>query len=62
MLAKEKYAFRGREVAEHEADFIPFTAQTRMSGVNLEGRRFARARRNRSASWCRNRAELSRRE
>ena len=29
----------GREVAEHEAHFIPFTAQTRMSGVDLDGRR-----------------------
>ncbi len=39
VLAKEKYAFRGREVAEHEAHFIPFTAQTRMSGVDLDDRR-----------------------
>jgi len=39
VLAKEKYAYRGREVAQHEAHFIPFTAQTRMSGVDLDGRR-----------------------
>jgi K+-transporting ATPase ATPase B chain len=39
VLAKEKYAYRGREVANHEAHFIPFTAQTRMSGVDLDGRR-----------------------
>ena len=39
VLAKQKYNIRGREVAEHEADFIPFTAQTRMSGVDLDGRR-----------------------
>jgi K+-transporting ATPase ATPase B chain len=39
VLAKEKYAYRGREVADHEAHFIPFTAQTRMSGVDLDGRR-----------------------
>jgi potassium-transporting ATPase ATP-binding subunit len=32
-----------REVAEHEAHFIPFTAQTRMSGVDIDGRRIARA-------------------
>ena len=37
ILAKEKYGLRGRELAEHEAEFIPFTAQTRMSGVNLDG-------------------------
>src|ERR1039457_3418812 len=39
VLAKEKYNIRGREVASHEAHFIPFTAQTRMSGVDLDGRR-----------------------
>ncbi len=38
VLAKERYGLRGRDVAEHEAQFIPFTAQTRMSGVDLEGR------------------------
>ncbi|HEX3822634.1 MAG TPA: potassium-transporting ATPase subunit KdpB [Candidatus Sulfotelmatobacter sp.] len=38
VLAKEKYQLRGRELAMHEAEFIPFTAQTRMSGVNLDGR------------------------
>ena len=37
MLAKEKYGLRGRELASHEAVFVPFTAQTRMSGVNLNG-------------------------
>jgi len=39
ILAKEKYNLRGREVSEHEARFIPFTAHTRMSGVDLNGRR-----------------------
>jgi len=38
VLAKERYGLRGRELASHEAQFIPFTAQTRMSGVNLDGR------------------------
>jgi len=38
VLAKEKYGLRGRELGIHEATFIPFTAQTRMSGVNLNGR------------------------
>ena len=37
MLAKEKYGLRGRELSDHEAEFVPFTAQTRMSGVNLNG-------------------------
>jgi K+-transporting ATPase ATPase B chain len=38
VLAKEKYAIRGREMAGLRAEFIPFTAQTRMSGVDVEGR------------------------
>src|SRR3954452_19745485 len=38
VLAKEKYRLRGREFGMREAEFIPFTAQTRMSGVNLDGR------------------------
>src|SRR5467141_5180605 len=37
VLAKEKYGLRGREFATHEATFIPFTAQTRMSGVDVNG-------------------------
>jgi K+-transporting ATPase ATPase B chain len=39
VLAKSKYGLRGRELHEHEAQFIPFTAQTRMSGVDFDGRR-----------------------
>jgi K+-transporting ATPase ATPase B chain len=38
VLAKEKYGLRGRELAPHEAKFISFTAQTRMSGVDFDGR------------------------
>jgi K+-transporting ATPase ATPase B chain len=38
VLAKEKYGLRGRELAPHEALFIPFTAQTRMSGVDFDQR------------------------
>ncbi len=38
VLAKEKYGLRGRHIPEHEATFIPFTAYTRMSGVDFEGR------------------------
>jgi K+-transporting ATPase ATPase B chain len=37
-LAKDKYGLRGNELATHEARFIPFTAQTRMSGVDFDGR------------------------
>jgi K+-transporting ATPase ATPase B chain len=35
ILAKEKYGIRGRDLAELRASFIPFTAQTRMSGVEI---------------------------
>jgi len=38
VLAKEKYGLRGRELAQGAANFIPFTAQTRMSGVDMDGR------------------------
>lgn len=36
ILAKEKFNIRGREVHEMNAVFIPFTAQSRMSGVDLK--------------------------
>jgi K+-transporting ATPase ATPase B chain len=38
VLAKEKYGIRERDVERLGAAFVPFTAQTRMSGVNLNGR------------------------
>src|SRR5512146_2937019 len=37
VLAKDRYGLRGRELASHEARFVPFSAQTRMSGVDLNG-------------------------
>jgi K+-transporting ATPase ATPase B chain len=39
VLAKEQYGLRERELASHAAAFIPFSASTRMSGVDLDGRR-----------------------
>jgi K+-transporting ATPase ATPase B chain len=39
VLAKQAYSLRGREVSEHEAHFLPFSAYTRMSGVDMDGRR-----------------------
>ena len=38
VLAKEKYGLRGREMAPLNAVFVPFTAQSRMSGVDVDGR------------------------
>lgn len=38
VLAKEQYGLRGRDIHSLGATFIPFTAQTRMSGCDLDGR------------------------
>jgi potassium-transporting ATPase ATP-binding subunit len=40
VLAKEQYGLRGRELSEHEATFIPFSATTRMSGVDFDGKQY----------------------
>jgi K+-transporting ATPase ATPase B chain len=37
VLAKEKYNIRGRDLREMRANFVPFSAQTRMSGVDIPG-------------------------
>ncbi|HEX7437447.1 MAG TPA: potassium-transporting ATPase subunit KdpB [Caldimonas sp.] len=39
ILAKQKFGIRERELAAHEATFLQFSAQTRMSGVNWQGRK-----------------------
>jgi K+-transporting ATPase ATPase B chain len=38
VLAKEKYGLRGRDVTALHAQFVPFSAQSRMSGADLDGR------------------------
>jgi K+-transporting ATPase ATPase B chain len=57
VLAKEKYGLRGRPVgqdAEHEAvEFVPFTAQTRMSGVNVGPLRLRKGAGDAVAGWVR---------
>lgn len=37
VLAKDKYGIRGRDMASLHASFVPFTAQSRMSGVDVDG-------------------------
>jgi K+-transporting ATPase ATPase B chain len=37
VLAKEKYGLRGRDMAPLDARFVPFTAQTRLSGIDFDG-------------------------
>ncbi|MGE0447571.1 MAG: potassium-transporting ATPase subunit KdpB, partial [Vicinamibacterales bacterium] len=39
VLAKEKYGLRGRDIGAHEATFVRFSAATRISGVDFNGRR-----------------------
>ena len=37
VLAKQKFNLRGRSMSELHAEFVPFTAKTRMSGINYKG-------------------------
>ncbi|MDP9037862.1 MAG: potassium-transporting ATPase subunit KdpB [Acidobacteriota bacterium] len=39
VLAKERYNLRGRELAQLNAEFVPFSATTRMSGIEVDGER-----------------------
>ena len=38
VLAKERYNLRGRELGQMNAEFVPFSAMTRMSGIEVDGR------------------------
>ena len=38
VLAKQRFSLRARDLESLNATFIPFTAQTRMSGINVDGR------------------------
>jgi len=51
VLAKERYGLRGRELLERKAQFIPFTAQTRMSGADLDGRRIRKGAADAVTTW-----------
>jgi K+-transporting ATPase ATPase B chain len=55
ILAKEKYQLRGREVSAHEAHFIPFSAYTRMSGVDIDGRELRKGASDSIAAFVRER-------
>jgi K+-transporting ATPase ATPase B chain len=55
VLAKEKYQLRGRQVSEHEAHFIAFSAYTRMSGVDLDGRQLRKGASDAIAAFVRDR-------
>jgi K+-transporting ATPase ATPase B chain len=49
VLAKERYGLRGRDL--DGAGFVPFTAQTRMSGVDLDGRRLRKGAADSIRAW-----------
>jgi K+-transporting ATPase ATPase B chain len=51
VLAKQQYGLRGRELHDREAEFIPFTAQTRMSGVNLNGAQIRKGAADAVCAW-----------
>src|SRR5262244_2553656 len=51
VLAKEKYGLRGRDVTEIGARFIPFSAETRMSGCDLDGRKIRKGAADAIASY-----------
>ena len=52
VLAKEKYGLRGRELSSYAATFIPFSAVTRMSGVDMEGREIRKGAFEAIVSYC----------
>ncbi len=51
VLAKDKYGLRERQLSANEAEFVPFTAQTRMSGVNMNGTQVRKGAAASVASW-----------
>jgi K+-transporting ATPase ATPase B chain len=63
VLAKQKFGLRGRALSEggkiydahghREAEFVPFTATTRMSGVNLHGRQIRKGAADAVSRWAR---------
>jgi K+-transporting ATPase ATPase B chain len=52
VLAKEKYNLRGRELSAYAANFIPFSAVTRMSGVDLDGRQIRKGAFDAIVGYC----------
>jgi len=51
VLAKERYGLRGRDLLEHHAMFVPFSASTRMSGADLDGRRIRKGAAESVVTW-----------
>jgi potassium-transporting ATPase ATP-binding subunit len=51
VLAKERYGLRGRDLQDRQAEFIPFSATTRMSGADLNGRRIRKGASDAVVDW-----------
>jgi K+-transporting ATPase ATPase B chain len=51
VLAKERYGLRERELMELHAEFVPFTAQTRMSGIDIDGSEIRKGAVDAIAGW-----------
>jgi K+-transporting ATPase ATPase B chain len=51
VLAKERYGLRGRDLLEHRAQFVPFSATTRMSGADLDGRQIRKGAAESVTTW-----------
>jgi K+-transporting ATPase ATPase B chain len=51
VLAKERYQIRERDIHALKAHFVPFSAQTRMSGVDLDGRQFRKGAADAVEAW-----------
>jgi K+-transporting ATPase ATPase B chain len=58
VLAKEKYGLRGREIHDLNATFVPFTAQTRMSGVDIGNRRIRKGSADEIEAWIKEQGGL----
>ncbi len=57
VLAKEKYGIRGRDMAPMGARFVPFSAQTRLSGIDSEGSSIRKGAVDAVLGWVRNGSE-----
>jgi potassium-transporting ATPase ATP-binding subunit len=57
VLAKEKYAIRGREMAPMGAHFVPFSAQTRLSGIDFDGSSIRKGAVDAVLAWVRSGAD-----
>ena len=59
VLAKEKYAIRGREMAPMGARFIPFSAHTRLSGIDFDGSSIRKGAVDAVLAWARDMDEAA---